>query len=61
MVSEHYLENYPSHGFHISHAGLAFGEDKTPIGFGFTRSTVNVTRVSFVKQKKFPLIILRNN
>jgi len=28
---------------------LAFGEDKTPIGFGFTRSTVEVTRVFFVK------------
>ena len=29
---------------------IGLGEDKNPIDFGFTRSKVNVTRVTFVKK-----------
>jgi len=58
MVSAHYLENYLSLSFHISHAD-GLGEDMTCIAFGFTRSKVKVTKFFFVK-RWFLLIILRN-
>ena len=41
------------------HMLISLGKNMTPIDFGFTRSTVKVTRVFFVKQW-FLLIILRN-
>lgn len=48
MVSAHNLENYLSKSFYILNlTGLS--EDMAPIDVVYTRSTVKVTRVTFVK------------
>ena len=56
MVSTHYLENY--YRAFIFHMQIGLDEDKNAIDFGFTRSKVKVTRVTFVKIC-FPHIFLR--
>ena len=70
MVSDHYLENYLSQSFNISHANWSgLGVNMICIDFGITRSKVKVTRDlsgkvkkvkdHFCKKKWFPLIFLR--
>jgi len=53
MISDHYLKNYLSQGFHtVFHMLIGLGKDMTPIDFGFTRSNVKVTWVTFIKKIK---------
>ena len=49
MVFAPFLENY--HRAYIYNVLITFSEDNTPIDFGFTRSNVKDTIVTFVKTK----------